>query len=102
MDLLPHLVRLKLLIDEDIDYLYNPKNREQDKIKRIISASTQDANALERFADCLEADSNHKAHTHLAKRLREAMERKRLYPFSKTPVIFSMYSYYLVTLSFSK
>ena len=85
IDLLPHLKRQNLLSDSDIDYIYNPKNQERDKIKRILfTAPGKDSGAFDRFVECFEADSNHTSHVYLARRLREAIERKRLYPFSKS------------------
>lgn len=84
IDLLPHLQRLNLLADDDIDYVYNPQNSEKDKIKRILrTAPGKDGDAFERFVECFEADSHHKHHAYLARRLREAIEKKRHYPFSE-------------------
>lgn len=84
MDLLPHLQRHDLLSDDEIDYIYDPSHSDRDKIKKILlTAPTKNADAFDSFAECLEADSSHKPHVYLAKRLREAIEKKRLYPFSK-------------------
>ena len=84
MDLLPHLQRHNLLSDDEIDYIYDPSHSERDKIKKILlTAPSKNADAFDSFAECLEADGSHKAHVYLAKRLREAIEKKRLYPFSK-------------------
>ncbi len=84
MDLIPHLQRFDLLNDSDIDFVYNPSNSTKDKIKRIIlEAPTHDGNSFERFVDCLECDGNHSSHVYLTKRFREAMEKKKMYPFSE-------------------
>jgi len=87
LDLLPHLQREDLLPDNDIDYIYDPKNSEKDKIVRILrTAPMQSSNAFEKFVECFEVDSAHKGHTYLARRLKEAIEMKRLYPFSKLAI----------------
>ena len=84
IDLLPHLKRHNLLSDNDIDYIYNPQNLEKDKVKRILlTAPSKDSEAFDRFVACFETDSSHSKHMNLARRLRDAIERKKLYPFSK-------------------
>lgn len=85
MDLLPYLIRRNLLGDTDIDFIYDPKNSEKDKAKRILrtAPSKDGGNGFERFVQCFEADSSHEGHVYLARRLRETIEKKRLYPFSK-------------------
>ena len=84
LDLLPHLKQLDLLEDEEIDFVYDPKNSEKDKIKKILlTAPSKNGNAFDLFVECFEADSDHQPHIYLGKRLREAIEKKRLYPFSK-------------------
>lgn len=99
MDLLPHLQRFNLLSDDEIDYIYNPKHSEKDKVKKILrSAPSKHGDAFDLFVECFEADKEHQAHLYLAKRLREAVEKKRLYPFSMfSPGFHSYilnYSYY--------
>lgn len=88
LDLLPHLIRANLLKDSDIDFIYDPKYQEREKIKRILrTAPCRDSGAFERFVDSFEADRSHAAHMYLARKLRETIEKKRLYPFSKLMVI---------------
>lgn len=84
LDLLPHLKRFNLLSDDEIDYIYDPKNSVKDKVKKILlNAPSKNGNSFDVFVECFEADSSHQGHMYLAKRLRDAIERKRLYPFSK-------------------
>jgi len=84
MDLLPHLKSRSLLLDDDIDFLYDPSHTHKDKVRRIVlSVPNKDMDAMETFVECLEMDTAHQGHTYLAKRFREALEKKRLYPFSR-------------------
>ena len=83
MDLLPYLKSCSLLSDDDIDYLYDPNHTHKDKVRHIVlSVPNKDMDAMETFVECLEMDVGHEGHTYLAKRFREALEKKRLYPFS--------------------
>ena len=84
LDLLPHLKRFNLLSDDEIDYIYNPRNSEKDKVKKILRmAPSKNGDAFDMFVQCFEEDNNHQEHLYLARRLRDAIEKKRLYPFSE-------------------
>ena len=48
-----------------------------------MSAPCHDHNAFDRFVDCLSIEHSHSGHAYLAKRIREAIKRKRENPFSK-------------------
>ncbi len=84
MNLLPYLKSRSLLSDDDVDFLYNPSHTNKEKVKRIVQGvPNRDMDAMEAFVDCLEMDSTDQGHVYLAKRFKEAIEKKRLYPFSK-------------------
>lgn len=76
--------KFELLSDDDIDFIYNPNNSKKDKIKCIVlHAPSRDVDAMDKFVMCLETDIGHLPHVYLAKKFREAIDKKRLYPFSK-------------------
>lgn len=101
LKLFPYLQRSSLLSIDDVDYISNPKRTENERRKRIIvSAPCRDPDAFDRFLDCLSVERNHSGHAYLAKRMREAIKRKRENPFSKMgmlhihvqPMLFSVLS----------
>ena len=85
--LFPYLQRNNLLSDDDVDYISNPRRTENERKRRIIiSAPCSDPDAFDRFIDCLSVERSHSGHAYLAKRMREAIKKKRENPFSKMRV----------------
>lgn len=83
--LFPYLQHNSLLSDDDMEYICNPRRTENERRRRIIiSAPCRDPDAFDRFVDCLSVEHSHPGHTFLAKRMREAIKKKRENPFSET------------------
>ena len=86
--LFPYLQHNSLLSDDDMEYICNPRRTENERRRRIIiSAPCQDPDAFDRFIDCLSVEHSHPGHTFLAKRMREAIKKKRENPFSEILLI---------------
>lgn len=86
--LFPYLQHNSLLSDDDMEYICNPRRTENERRRRIIiSAPCRDPDAFDRFVDCLSVEHSHPGHTFLAKRMREAIKKKRENPFSETLLI---------------
>ena len=86
--LFPYLQRNSLLSDDDMEYICNPRRTENERRRRIIiSAPCRDPDAFDRFVDCLSVERSHPGHTFLAKRMKEAIKKKRENPFSMTFLI---------------
>ena len=81
--LFPYLQHNSLLSDDDMEYICNPRRTENERRRRIIiSAPCHDPDAFDRFIDCLSVERSHPGHTFLAKRMKEAIKKKRENPFS--------------------
>lgn len=84
MALLPYLQRHALVDSSDVDYICNPHRTDDDRRWRILRhAPYKDPGAFSRFVQCLAEENVHPGHKYLARRLHEAMERKRTNPFSE-------------------
>ena len=88
MKLFPYLQHNSLLSNDDVDYICNPRRTENERRRRIIiSAPCRDPDAFDRFVECLSVEHSHSGHAYLARRMREAIEKKRENPFSKIKVV---------------
>ena len=86
--LFPYLQHNSLLSDDDMEYICNPRRTENERRRRIIiSAPCRDPDAFDRFVDCLSVEHSHPGHTFLAKRMKEAIKKKRENPFSEALLI---------------
>ena len=83
-DLLPLLKQHTLLNEDDIVYIQSPNRSEKERRQRILNAAPfSGPGAFERFIECLGRETKHSGHAYLARRMGEALDRKKENPFSE-------------------
>lgn len=84
LTLYPYLQSHGLITHEDVDYIINPHRTDRERRSRVlITAPYKEPNAFERFLQSLSEEPDHAGHKYLARRLREALEKKRMNPYSE-------------------
>ena len=67
-----------------LDYIESPHRSDGDRKDRILSAILlQEGDSVDRLIDCLSVEKSHSGHKYLARRLREAVEKKKQHPDSE-------------------
>ena len=65
-------------------YIGSAQRSDEEKKERLLSAlAVQETDSMERLVECLVEEKTHSGHRHLARRLREALEKKRQHPDGK-------------------
>ncbi|XP_064390018.1 mucin-2-like isoform X3 [Halichondria panicea] len=78
--IIPLLSQYNLLKGDDLKYLSHPFRTEKEKKKRIIASAP--ATDFELFVEAISSEKTDSGHVYLARRIREALEKKRSNPFS--------------------
>lgn len=66
------------------DFINSPKTSDELRKQRILTAlAVQDGDIVDRLVDCLSNDMVYSNHRYIARRLREAMDKKRRHPDSE-------------------
>jgi CHAD domain-containing protein len=72
-------------------YISSPQQSDEDKKERVLCALVvQEEDAVERLVECLAGDSAHSTHRYMARKLREALEKKRQHPECELYIIFKI------------
>ena len=67
-----------------LDYIRSPHRSDEERKDRILSAILlQEGDSIDRLVDCLLQETSHSGHKYLARRLREAVEKKQQHPDSE-------------------
>ena len=62
-------------------YISSPQRTDEERKEKILCAlAIQDADVTERLVECLAGDSAYSNHRYMARKLREAIERKKQHP----------------------
>ncbi len=89
MVIVPLLSQYNLLNGDDLKYLSHPFRTEKEKKKRILASAP--ATDFELFVEVISSEKTDSGHVYLARRVREALEKKRSNPFSKLVHAYSVY-----------
>ena len=79
--LVPVLTQHNLLTNEDLKFLSHPLKTDKERRRRILSSAP--VIDFDLFVECISSEKSDSGHVYLARRLREAFEKKRNNPFSE-------------------